>query len=627
MPQEESLITAFGFQGREEGYEMKAGQQNGFDPPTAVDYERLKARYAEVKNLAKRQHAFAKQEVKVLKQEREILQNELLWREIQVEWLTKNFPQIKLPPQLLTLQNFENTADPGEFLVSPTLQPSFVSTKILPPLTLSRSQILSVNPVGNTPVKLSLAEKSLPTTVPAQNPKHALQKESQTAPMKKLDATQVMSTFNSVKLTIAETKKRLKRELSDIQTSLSSELLSFLPRLVNASVRRALALEQEETILLRTRWLREVALRRKLHNELQELRGNVRVFCRIRPVPSVSVDCVKVAETGDTLEISQTHTGQRKEFFFDRVFGQSSSNKDVATEIAPFVVSVLDGYPTCVFGYGQTGSGKTHSMAGVQGDPGVYQTSFEEVFRLIAEREESGWHYSEVTVSVLEIYNDELNDLLVKDKDKPLVVKSNGTGFHVPGLTCLPVISAEGVLAAINRGAKNRVVGTHALNAQSSRSHLLIQLRMMITPPSSNDGGKPGSSASSNSSTTPRRILIPSSLTLVDLAGSERLDRTSATGETAKEGIHINKSLSALGDVIHAKAAKASHIPYRNSILTSLLQESLSNDAKTLMLLQVNPALDSFDESCNSMVFGTRVTSVETRDRRASMGTRKLNNI
>ena len=353
---------------------------------------------------------------------------------------------------------------------------------------------------------------------------------------------------------------------------------------INLSFPTLVKLAGSENASLRVSWLREVRDRRKLHEELQKLRGNVRVYCRIRPTNEDTAARV--------LDVDRLSLNNR-EFKFDRVFGPNSKTHEVAKEISPLVVSALDGYPFCLFAFGQTGSGKTFSMEGGPGEKGVYSAVFSELFSRISQRAAEGWSYDHMAISVLEIYNDDIKDLL-GNTDKLSLKQRVGGGFTVSGLSVLRVSCASEAYSWLSRGLASRAVGAHNLNERSSRSHLITQLQFDITSP----GG----------TKLPAGII-----TLVDLAGSERLGKSGAERDAAREAIYINKSLSALGDVIHAKATKAPHVPYRNSLLTSLLQLTLQGDAKTIMLLQINPSNASVDESLVSLNFGLRVAKAETR--------------
>ncbi|CAE7257569.1 KIN14R [Symbiodinium necroappetens] len=278
-------------------------------------------------------------------------------------------------------------------------------------------------------------------------------------------------------------------------------------------------------------------------------------------------------------------------FQFNEIYRQNSSQEDLFTGIRDLVVSMLDGYNVCMFAYGQTGSGKTHSMQGTRDNPGVYTRTFNELFKVAKER--TGWKI-ELKGACVEIYNEEIRDLLGPgDKKQKLQVRQGKEGNYVPGLTMQPVNNAEEVEMLLSTAQTNRTVAATDMNLHSSRSHLAVQILGTMTNP---DG---------------KQFL--SAITLVDLAGSERLAKSGVAGDRAKEAIAINKSLSALGDVIAARAQKQGHTPYRNSVLTHFLQDSLGGDSKTLMLLQLNPCGSHVEESMCSLNFGARVNAVEMK--------------
>merc|ERR1712232_1413097 len=179
------------------------------------------------------------------------------------------------------------------------------------------------------------------------------------------------------------------------------------------------------------------------------------------------------------------------------------------------------------------------------------------------------------------------------NRPKLQVKQSKERKNTVPGLTMRDVSNVEEVEQALDIGQKNRRVACTDMNAHSSRSHLLLQIYGSMT----NSAGKN----------------LSSCITLVDLAGSERLAKSGVEGDRAKEAIAINKSLSALGDVINSRATKSAHTPYRNSPLTHMLQDSLSGDSKTLILLQINPCGEHAEESNCSLQFGARVNAVEMK--------------
>jgi len=259
------------------------------------------------------------------------------------------------------------------------------------------------------------------------------------------------------------------------------------------------------------------------------------------------------------------------------------------------ITSVLQGFNVCIFAYGQTGAGKTFTMEGTSSNPGVNTRTLAELFRVADERKAE--FSTEISVSILEIYNEHIRDLLISGQTKSTTeqkyeVKQGADGMYVPNLTSLTVKTLEDVQRIITLGSKNRAVGTTNMNEYSSRSHSLLVVKVACV-----------------NLLTEERIF--GKLTLVDLAGSERVDKSGVTEDRLKEAQAINKSLSALGNVIAALQLKEKHIPYRNSKLTYLLQDSLGGNSKTLMFVQVSPSSNNTMETINSLVFASRVRSVE----------------
>ncbi|KAI7753750.1 hypothetical protein M8C21_013349 [Ambrosia artemisiifolia] len=313
------------------------------------------------------------------------------------------------------------------------------------------------------------------------------------------------------------------------------------------------------------------ALRKKLHNTILELKGNIRVFCRVRPLLSdEGLDETKTISFPTTTEtlgrgIEVVQHGQTHPFMFDKVFTPQTTQEEVFEEISQLVQSALDGYKVCIFAYGQTGSGKTHTMMGTPGsynDKGLIPRSLEQIFEAREKLKEQGWKY-EMQVSMLEIYNETIRDLLSSNKSnstessgnkQQYAIKHDANGStHVSDLTIVDVRSSKEVSYLLNRAAQSRSVGKTQMNEQSSRSHFVFTLRIFGV-----------------NETLEQQV--QGVLNLIDLAGSERLSKSGSTGDRLKETQAINRSLSSLSDVIFALAKKEEHIPYRNSKLTYLLQ-------------------------------------------------------
>ncbi|KAL2342754.1 hypothetical protein Fmac_004039 [Flemingia macrophylla] len=346
-----------------------------------------------------------------------------------------------------------------------------------------------------------------------------------------------------------------------------------------------------------------LAENRKLYNEVQDLKGNIRVYCRIRPfLPGQSQSHTSIEFVGDDGELIVSNPlkqgkENRKLFKFNKVFGQASSQEEVFKDTQPLIRSVLDGYNVCIFAYGQTGSGKTYTMSGPglssKSDWGVNYRALHDLFHISQCRRSSIIY--EVGVQMVEIYNEQVRDLLSSSgPQKRLGIWNTAqpNGLAVPDASMHSVNSMSDVLELMNIGFTNRATSATALNERSSRSHSVLSVHVRGTDLKTN-------------------TLLRGCLHLVDLAGSERVDRSEATGDRLKEAQHINKSLSALGDVIFALSQKSSHVPYRNSKLTQLLQSSLGGQAKTLMFVQLNPDVASYSETVSTLKFAERVSGVE----------------
>lgn len=340
---------------------------------------------------------------------------------------------------------------------------------------------------------------------------------------------------------------------------------------------------------------------RKLYNEVLDLKGNIRVYCRVRPsligADSGTVDYI--GNNGDIMLVNPNRQGRdsRRIFNFHKVFRSTASQEDVYADTQPLIRSVLDGYNVCIFAYGQTGSGKTYTMSGPntfgQGtDLGVNYRALNDLF-MITEYRRDAFQY-EIGVQMIEIYNEQVRDLLSAPGSsvKKLEIRNHHSQLNVPDACLMSVTSKDDVLELMKIGGRNRAVGATALNERSSRSHSVLTVHVQ------------GVDLSTGS-------LLRGSLHLVDLAGSERIDKSEVTGERLKEALHINKSLSALGDVIAALAQKSAHVPYRNSKLTQLLQESLGGQGKALMVVHITADNDSFGETISTLKFAERVATVE----------------
>ncbi|XP_011022687.1 PREDICTED: kinesin-4-like isoform X3 [Populus euphratica] len=346
-----------------------------------------------------------------------------------------------------------------------------------------------------------------------------------------------------------------------------------------------------------------LAENRRLYNEVQDLKGNIRVYCRIRPFllgQSKKRTTVEyIGENGELVISNPSKQGKdsNRLFKFNKVFGQAATQEEVFLDTQPLIRSVLDGYNVCIFAYGQTGSGKTYTMSGPditsQEDWGVNYRALHDLFQISQHRKSSILY--ELGVQMVEIYNEQVRDLLSSDgphKRLGIWSTTQPNGLAVPDASMHAVTSTADVLELMDIGLMNRAVGATVLNERSSRSHSVLTVHVY------------GMDLETGA-------VLRGNLHLVDLAGSERVDRSEAIGERLREAQHINKSLAALGDVIFSLAQKSQHVPFRNSKLTQVLQSSLGGQAKTLMFVQLNPDVDSYSETISTLKFAERVSGIE----------------
>mmetsp|Transcript_21413 Transcript_21413/g.73786 ORF Transcript_21413/g.73786 Transcript_21413/m.73786 type:complete len:977 (-) Transcript_21413:63-2993(-) len=296
-----------------------------------------------------------------------------------------------------------------------------------------------------------------------------------------------------------------------------------------------------------------------------------------------------------------------KFFTFDAVFDINITQRklyDVCS--APVVEAVLAGFNGTIFAYGQTGAGKTFTMEGAPDPPelrGIIPNAFQQIFDKVGLANEQQQFL--VRASYLEIYNEEIRDLLSKEPKNRLDLKENvDSGVYVKDLTSFVVKSSHEIDQVMQAGKKNRSVGATLMNQGSSRSHAIFTIIVECAESDEQRGAH----------------ITVGKLNLVDLAGSERQSKTGATGDRLKEATKINLSLSALGNVISALVdGKSQHIPYRDSKLTRLLQESLGGRAKTTLIATVSPGRDAVEETLSTLQYALRARSIQNKpEQRAS---------
>lgn len=338
--------------------------------------------------------------------------------------------------------------------------------------------------------------------------------------------------------------------------------------------------------------------RKVLHNMVLDLRGNIRVFARVRP-PLGSEDertvCKWSFNDESSLEIISNEivqAGNRKQtkhdFAFDQVFDPNTTQDEIFETVSPLIQSALDGYNVCIFAYGQTGSGKTFTMDGHDAKLGIIPRTVKLLFDATKSAGILGWSYR-IKASFLEIYNEVLYDLLSnenKDVEIRMANAKSKTDIYVSNLTEVEVTTAARLLELMDIARSNRATAATAGNERSSRSHAVTRLEII-----GQHDSKPET--------------LVGMINLVDLAGSESPKTSTRMDETK----NINRSLSELSNVILALVQRNEHVPYRNSKLTHLLMPSLGGNSKTLMFVNVSPFQDCFIESVKSLRFAAQVNS------------------
>uniref|UniRef100_A0A8C8VQR9 Kinesin-like protein n=1 Tax=Pelusios castaneus TaxID=367368 RepID=A0A8C8VQR9_9SAUR len=284
-------------------------------------------------------------------------------------------------------------------------------------------------------------------------------------------------------------------------------------------------------------------------------------------------------------------------FVFDAVFDENSSQLEVFEHTTKTVLDgFLNGYNCTVLAYGATGAGKTYTMLGSPKDPGVMYLTMMDLYNCMDQIKED--KLCTVAVSYLEVYNEQIRDLLVNSG--PLAVREDTQkGVVVQGLTLHQPKSAEEILQMLDYGNKNRTQHPTDLNASSSRSHAVFQIYLR---------------QQDKTASISRNVRI-AKMSLIDLAGSERACATNSKGARFREGTNINRSLLALGNVINALAdpkSKKQHIPYRNSKLTRLLKDSLGGNCRTIMIAAVSPSSMFYDDTYNTLKYANRAKDIKS---------------
>uniref|UniRef100_A0A8B9QDZ5 Kinesin family member 21A n=1 Tax=Apteryx owenii TaxID=8824 RepID=A0A8B9QDZ5_APTOW len=331
----------------------------------------------------------------------------------------------------------------------------------------------------------------------------------------------------------------------------------------------------------------------------------------------------------------QVFLGKDKAFTFDYVFNIDSQQEEIYIQcIEKLIEGCFEGYNATVFAYGQTGAGKTYTMGTgfdvniTEEEQGIISRAVKHLFRCIEEKKQAAIKQGlpppdfKVNAQFLELYNEEILDLFdttrdidAKNKKSNIKIHEDSTGgIYTVGVTTRTVNGESEMMQCLKLGALSRTTASTQMNVQSSRSHAIFTIHLCQTrvcPDNATDNRIISESSQMNEFET-----LTAKFHFVDLAGSERLKRTGATGERAKEGISINCGLLALGNVISAlgdKSKKATHVPYRDSKLTRLLQDSLGGNSQTLMIACVSPSDRDFMETLNTLKYANRARNIKNK--------------
>ncbi|XP_051187766.1 kinesin-like protein KIN-7I isoform X2 [Lolium perenne] len=324
----------------------------------------------------------------------------------------------------------------------------------------------------------------------------------------------------------------------------------------------------------------------------------IHVTVRARPLSAEDAQSSPWRISGNAVALT---TQPSTRFDFDEIFSEECRTADVYGARTKHIVdSAVQGFNGTVFAYGQTNSGKTYTMRGSTNEPGIIPLAVHDLFRSIQEHMDREFL---VRMSYMEIYNEEINDLLVPEHRKLQIHENYERGIHVAGLREEIVTYPEQVLDFVSFGESHRHIGETNMNVYSSRSHTIF--RMVIESREKADETEAGDSCDAV------RVSV---LNLVDLAGSERAAKTGAEGVRLKEGSHINKSLMTLGTVIKKLSegvkGQGGHVPYRDSKLTRILQPALGGNANTAIICNITLAQIHADETKSSLQFASRALRV-----------------
>ena len=410
----------------------------------------------------------------------------------------------------------------------------------------------------------------------------------------KIYSVEMLSQCNSISFEIKLSFPQVQIQLSNLLSSVESLKLKLNEKksYFSSLIQRTQTLHSNNSKLLSHLFSLETH-RKLLHDYIHKLKGNLRVYCRIKPALSSNEICISFSET--SCQSLQLKNGTSTNFYaFDRCFPPTSTQSEIFTEIKQFVQSALDGENICVFAYGATGSGKTFTMQGTSEHIGILPRCAEFIFE---EKNRLSKHNESINIffAALEIYNENVFDLINKKKNSSLTIYSAGSEVNIPSLKWVEIQEKNDIVKYTNLASESRRCDSTSFNSTSSRSHAIFQIKII-------------------NEITKKQSMI----NIIDLAGSER-SQISSFGMLNKEEIenmkkiqceanYINKSLSALGRIINLIGDKRNNtkniaIPYRESKLTVVLQNYLKPNAKTVMIVNIASELKNYTYTKESLNF------------------------
>ena len=376
-------------------------------------------------------------------------------------------------------------------------------------------------------------------------------------------------------------------------------------------LKESLTKEQENNLKLLELLEKEKYLRRKINNRYMYLRGNMRIMCRLRPfLPNEIKNKKSQMETiviqNNSVIINEDNKTP-KNFEFDYIFNQQSTQEDVYEEVNMLIQSMVQGNNICIMSYGQTCTGKTYTIQGEQNNEGIASRAARELFETIDHLlgksnskhknskkniliDSSNKYFTKArfTLTIIEIYNEQIFNLLEESTPNLSIYEDSNGNLNIPELSPVNINNFEEASKLFKLAEKFRRTASTEFNERSSRSHCIFSFHIKLIDNENN--------------------ITRSTLHVIDLAGSERINKAQNSNEKIKkESISINLSLHSLSNVLNSIANKSNHIPYRDSKLTHYLKESLSENYNILLLLHISPNVKDLSETISTLQFGERI--------------------